>query len=175
MLAFGGAVADAIRRFKFHGRSDLVARFAALLVPRVPDGIDLLVPVPLHPNRLAERGYNQAVLLARPVARARTIALAARALARTRDTPMQSSLDRSARQVNLAQAFAVRDAGAVRGRAVLLVDDVRTTGSTLRACAAALHEVGAARVIPLVLACRDGSAVCSNDGDGERRLAVGGP
>lgn len=158
-LHYGGAVTVAIKRFKFHSRPDLIARFAPLLVPLVPPNVDLVVPVPIHPNRLAERGYNQATLLARPVARARGLPFHARALERMRDTPMQSALDRAGRLANLEGAFLARDFKVLEGRSVLLVDDVRTTGSTLEACIRALHEVGARRVIPLVLACSDGRAV----------------
>jgi ComF family protein len=159
-FAYGGAVAQAIRRFKFRGRSDLIARFATRLVPLVPVelGSDaVVVPVPIHPVRLAERGYNQSALLARPVARAHGLRFAPRALERVRDTSVQTALDREARRANVDGAFLARTA--LHGRQVLLVDDVRTTGSTLRACADALHEVGARRVFPLVLACRDGSAL----------------
>ena len=158
-FTYGGAVADAVRRFKFQSRPDLIARFAPALAPLVPPDVDLVVPVPLHPTRLVQRGYNQSALLARPVAKARGLPFLPRALERVRDTPMQSTLDREERLANLERAFAARDFRRLRGRRVLLVDDVRTTGSTLRACAGALHEVGARHVVPLVLACRDGSAL----------------
>lgn len=164
-----GAVAIAVQRFKFAQRPDLGARLAAAMVAparalaSVHGTPDLVVPVPIHPARLAERGYNQASLLARPLARALGIAFAPRALLRVRNTPMQTSLDRAGRRANLERAFVGR-AGAnggegFRNSTVLVVDDVRTTGSTLRACSAALHEVGVRCVVPLVLACRDGSAV----------------
>jgi ComF family protein len=117
------------------------------------------VPEPLHPRRLAERGYNQAALLSRPIARALGRRHSARALVRVRDTPMQSALNAPERRTNLVGAFSVRDSRVITGKSVLLVDDVRTTGSTLAACATALHEVGAACVFPLVLACRDGLAL----------------
>jgi len=166
-FAFEGAVAIAVRRLKFGQRPDLGVRLAAAMVaPARLAAADLVVPVPIHPVRLAERGYNQASLLARPLARALGIAFAPRALVRVRNTPMQTSLDRAGRLANLERAFVVRPSANggeafrnLRGRTVLLVDDVRTTGSTLHACSAALHEVGARRVFPLVLACRDGSAV----------------
>ena len=158
-FVYGGAVAEAIQRFKFGQRPDRIARFAPLLVPLVPGDVDLVRPVPIHPARLIQRGYNQSALLARPVARACALPTLMRGLERVRDTPMQSTLDRAARLSNLERAFVARDFTTLRGRAVLLVDDVRTTGSTLRACADALHEVGVRRVFPLVLACSDGSAL----------------
>jgi ComF family protein len=152
---FGGPVAAALRRLKYAGRADLAAplghlarRAAHAARPRV----DLVIPVPLHPARLAERGYNQAALLGAEVARDLEVPMAPRALARTRHTPQQARLDRAARLRNVAGAFRVRAPAAVRGKRVLLVDDVSTTGATLAACAAALREAGAAEVTALVVA-----------------------
>lgn len=116
------------------------------------DEVDVVVPVPLHAGRLAERGYNQAALLARPVARVIGAPLACRALVRVRATERQASLDREARLANVVDAFACR--GDVRGRRVLLVDDVTTTGATLNACRSALAVAGARDVVALVLASR---------------------
>jgi competence protein ComFC len=112
----------------------------------------VLVPVPLHSTRLAERGYNQAALLANRVAGRLDAPVRAMALARAQDTPRQATLGRSERLSNVTHAFVVREPRAVAGRAVLLVDDVRTTGSTLRACADALTQGGVASVRTAVLA-----------------------
>jgi ComF family protein len=117
--------------------------------------IDLVVPVPLHPSRLAERGFNQAALLARPIARALGIPLLARGLDRTRDTPRQATLDRVLRLENVAAAFVARAPEKVSARRILLVDDVRTTGATLRACAVALQKAGASCVYDTALALAD--------------------
>jgi ComF family protein len=158
VFAYGGAIASAILRLKYAGRSDLASRFAPLMIARMePLGTvaDVVVPVPLHPARLAERGFDQAALLARPVARGLRIDYRPRALVRTRATPPQASLDRSSRVANVATAFRCRSAGVVEGRRVLLIDDVRTTGATLASCAEALLEGGASRVLTLVLASRD--------------------
>lgn len=153
---YGGAIATAIARLKYEDRPDLAPRFAAALVRTARafrDAVDLVVPVPLHAQRLADRGYNQAALLAAPVARSLSVRLAARGLLRLRDTPRQTSLDRATRLSNVARAFRARDPS-IRGSRVLLVDDVRTTGATLDDCATALHEVGAGQVVALVLARR---------------------
>lgn len=155
---FGGAVADGIRRFKFGGRPDLARPLGALLrraLPRVLSGVDLVVPVPLHPARLAERGYNQAALLARLVAPDRRARFAPEALARVVATPQQVGLPREARMTNVAGAFQPRSAD-LRGARVLLVDDVATTGATLSACALALRDGGAACVTALVVARAEG-------------------
>ena len=153
---YGGAIATAIGRLKYEDRPDLALRLARAMQPatrRLAGAIDLVVPVPLHAQRLAERGYNQAALLATPLARELSVRLAARALVRVRDTRKQVSLERDARLINLRSAFRSR-APIVKDARILLVDDVRTTGATLEACAAALHEVGARQVLALVLARR---------------------
>jgi ComF family protein len=156
VFAYGGAIATAIVRLKYAGRFDLAARFGPVMAGALaPDGLDVVVPVPLHPSRLAERGFDQAALLAGPVARGLRLPFASRALVRTRATPRQASLDRAARTSNVEAAFVCARPRAVAGRRVLLVDDVRTTGATLAACASALLVTGAATVVSLVLASRD--------------------
>jgi ComF family protein len=102
-----------------------------------------LVPVPLHRGRLRQRGYDQALELARPLARAFGLPLQASLLRRVHATAAQSSLGAAARQANLQQAFA---AAATPLRHVALVDDVMTTGATLHAAAQALQRAGVARV-----------------------------
>lgn len=135
--------------------ADLLAEAGPRLLPAAADGrpaFDALVPMPLHPARTAERGFNQAELLAVPCAAAWGRPLCARALVRTRPTRPQTELDADARRANVARAFAVRRPGEVTGRRLLLVDDVLTTGATAGAAAGALRESGAAAVGVLVLA-----------------------
>ena len=158
VFEYGGAIATAVVRLKYAGRFDLASRLAPVMAAAMaPLGIplDVVLPVPLHPARLAERGFDQAALLAGPVARALRLPLATRGLERTRATPRQASLDRAARASNVASAFRCRSPRAVEGRRVLLVDDVRTTGATLAACLATLLASGASGVTTLVLASRD--------------------
>lgn len=111
----------------------------------------LLVPVPLHLGRLRERGYNQALELARPLAQDLNIALDRHVLVRSRATQAQSNLDAAARRRNLRGAFAVR-AAATLPKHVAVVDDVMTTGATLRECAHTLRRAGVARVEAWALA-----------------------
>jgi ComF family protein len=155
-FVYGGAIAQTILRMKFEKRPDLARPLAAGLCRTArllgADRPDLVVPVPLHPRRLVERGYNQAALLAAPVAKTLQAEFLPGALQRSRETEPQKSLDRDARSKNLEGAFAAGRSKAVRDRRVLLVDDVRTTGATLSACSAVLLEAGAREVHTLVVA-----------------------
>lgn len=112
----------------------------------------LLCPVPLGPRRLAERGYNQALEIARPLARSMGVALEARLVHRVHETAAQSSVTPAERQANIAGAFAVPDAALVAGRHIGVVDDVMTSGRTLNELAATLKRHGAARVSNFVFA-----------------------
>ncbi len=114
-------------------------------------GLDIALPVPLHPRRLRERGYNQALELLRPIATALRLPLARDVLQRCRETTAQTGLDAAARRRNLRGAFAV-DGDAVSGRRVLLMDDVVTTGTTVAEAARALLRAGAAEVRVLAAA-----------------------
>jgi ComF family protein len=157
---FGGPIAAALRRLKYDDRPDLARPLGHLLRRAAREAgvrADVVVPVPLHPARLAERGYNQAALLGAAAAQELSAPLAARALARTRHTAQQARLDRASRLTNMVGAFRVRAPEEVRGRRVVLVDDVATTGTTLGACGDALREAGAASVTALVVARADRS------------------
>ncbi|WP_024537284.1 ComF family protein [Comamonas badia] len=145
-----------ITRFKFHANPGLAGALAALMrkadaAAQLLAAADAVLPVPLSAERLRQRGYNQALLLARALARPK---VQPRWLRRTHDTLAQSSLNRTERLRNLRGAFAVstqipRDLG---GQHLLLVDDVMTTGATVHAAASALRQAGATSVSALVLA-----------------------
>jgi ComF family protein len=116
---------------------------------RVSEGI---VPVPLHFWRERKRGYNQSELLAVSLGNLTGLPVERRALKKIRPTRSQTELSREERIENVAGAFAVRRPETVRGRTLVLVDDVCTTGATLDACASALKEAGAKRVLALTVA-----------------------
>ncbi len=137
------------RRLEYLG-AQLGRAVAGLLSPRLAD-CDLVVPVPLHWRRYLTRGYNQAAAIARPLAGDLGLPLAG-VLRRRRAAPAQSRLSRVERRRNLRGVFGTRRASRCAGRRVLLVDDVETTGSTLRAAAACLRRAGAESVTVLSVA-----------------------
>ncbi len=160
--AYAAPVSDVIHALKYGSAATvgpILGKLMATLLatPTINDQLStinspLLIPVPIHRRRQRERGFNQAELLAREASSAYGWDPRPDVLARTRYTPPQAKLDRAARQTNLHGAFTVLDAGALRGRHALLVDDVLTTGATLTACAVALRDSGAASVGGLCLA-----------------------
>jgi len=159
VFAYGGAIATAIVRMKYAGRSDLAPRLASTMIASAQRHVvDVVVSVPVHPRRLVERGYDQASLLAAPIAHALRAPRLPCALSRLRDTPRQAALERADRLRNVRGSFACRSPRRVEGRRVLLVDDVYTTGATIDACTEALLAVNARTVVPLVLATREDAA-----------------
>jgi len=156
-FVYGGAIARAIIRLKYERRPDLARPLGDLLwrcVELHAPALErvVVVPVPLHPSRLAERGFNQSALVGRRIARRLGTQMIPLALQRTRDTPRQATLDRDARIANVHGAFSARECDGVRQRSVLLVDDVRTTGATLEACTRVLLDAGANSVTSAVIA-----------------------
>nr|WP_305639395.1 ComF family protein [Brevundimonas sp.] len=141
-----------------HGDQQQFAGLFALWLGRAAAPLlaetDAVVPVPLHPMRLLGRRFNQAAEIARPLARAAARDYLPDALTRTRATRTQGGRSARSRALNVKAAFAVTEAGArrVRGRRILLVDDVLTTGATAEACAGVLLEAGARAVDLAVIA-----------------------
>jgi len=160
-----------VPRMKYQDRPSLARVFAEIAAQRLREMMaavlteaakdspspPVLIPVPLHPRRQRERGYNQSLLIARALSEMWNIELLPQALRRTRFTQPQVKLNADERAQNVSEVFAPHHAEKIAGRTVLLVDDVITTGATVSACAQALHQAGAAGVIAVALA-RTGSA-----------------
>jgi len=155
LFRFEGTVRQAIHHFKYRDIKALAAPLAQLMEGYLranPLPVQVLVPVPLHPRRLRQRGYNQSYLLARELSKLVSLPLAEGWLLRLRNTPPQAKT-RSVeqRQSNVAEAFLCRGGG-WQGKSLLLIDDVCTSGATLNACARALKEAGASSVWGLTVA-----------------------
>jgi ComF family protein len=151
---FLGPLRQGIHRFKYERLAGLADPFGAMLADywrTMQLTADWLVPVPLHPSRERDRGYNQSNLLAQCLATQVGISVIAKGLRRTRVTAVQMELNAAQRKENVSGAFACADER-VRGARVIIIDDVCTTGATLEACAVALLKTGAASVMGLTLA-----------------------
>jgi len=147
----------AVHRLKFKGQVNLSKPLGALLLrtfKRYWDGreIDMVVPVPLHRRRFRQRGFNQAYLLIRRWSPADGAKIVRDLLVRSRPTPPQTGLDRKQRQRNINNAFTTKYPEKIRGKRILLVDDVLTTGATVDSCARTLLNDGARQVDVLTLA-----------------------
>jgi ComF family protein len=137
--------AAVVQALKYDGRPQIAAALGGVLARALPAlwRADLVLEMPLHPARQRERGYNQASALADALAEAASVPRAPGAIQRTRATAPQARLGQRERRQNVSGAFQVRHPARLRGRRVLVVDDVLTTGSTMQACLGALAAAGA--------------------------------
>jgi ComF family protein len=156
VCAYEGAARHAVHTLKFRSGRCLAAAIGELMrqsLERRPLRADVVAPAPIAPKRLRERGYNQAELLAGEIAElVGGVGACVPDLLQREDRPAQQSLPAAQRLVNLRGAIACAHREEVRGRRVVLVDDVATTGATLSACAEALAAAGASRVSAIVFA-----------------------
>jgi len=160
---YGSPLSDALQRLKYGGRYDLGSALGRLLLPPAQELLTalgderppVLVPVPLHPTRLAERGYNQSLLLSRALASLQGWPCRPTWLRRVRDTNKQVGRNREQRLTALVGAFEARVAASDAHRLILVVDDVITTGATFEQCLGAFKRAGASRVAGLCVASTD--------------------
>ena len=144
-VSYQGILRSSLHRYKFGGRSDLHTSFAMMMCAQLLSfgctDFDVVVPTPLSKERLRERGFNQAELIAKDIAKQFHAPCVSNALKKCRDTERQSELDMHQRDRNVRGAFALSSPDAVRGKKVLLVDDIFTTGATMREAAKTLSAV----------------------------------
>jgi len=143
-----GVARDAVHNLKYRRIKALAKPLAALMAEYLrsnPMPVDLILPVPMHPRRVRERGYNQSDLLAKELSCMIDLPIDSESLVRLRNTPSQISLGAEARRRNVQGSFYCKNP-TYHGKNMLLIDDVCTTGATLNACAVSLKEAGAASV-----------------------------
>ncbi|HPC73298.1 MAG TPA: ComF family protein [Syntrophales bacterium] len=154
---YENALLKAIQRFKYQGSLHVGEALGSLMASHLYPAFDrteydVIMPVPLHVNRLRERGFNQSLLLARAIARTSPAELDFTTLRRAVGTASQTGLKKEDRAKNVRGAFELADGSRVKGKKVLVIDDVYTTGSTVRECARVLMKGGAGSVGVLTLA-----------------------
>jgi ComF family protein len=154
LFPFEGALRDALHGFKYEQRFDLVRFFVSQLEveARAMGVFDIVIPVPLHSKRLKERGFNQASLIARPLARKMECAYDVNMLKRTKEVGPQVGRELKDRLKAVKGIFEVTDQKKIKGKSVLLIDDVLTTGATANECARVLKKGGASLVNILTIA-----------------------
>ena len=154
LFAYQSPLKESIILFKYRGKPCLTKPFIQAMIPALPPlpNLDFLIPVPLHPQRLREREYNQSLLLANGLKPYLQLPILLSCLQRVRETVPQTMLSKKERLSNLHRAFAVKDASLIKGQRILLIDDVFTTGTTLHECAKTLQKAGSGPVYGLTLA-----------------------
>jgi len=155
--SYQDTVKDCIHLFKYSGYAGLVDIFRDISVSAVKkavieQGIDLIVPVPAHGSKKRERGYSHTELIARALSKELSVRIDSRSLKKIRRTRPQSELDREKRLVNVKDSFLAVEKEPFRGKNILLIDDVYTTGSTADECAKALREARAGKVFAFAIA-----------------------
>ena len=154
---YTGIVKHSLVKYKFYNKPGYYRTFANLLskcIFQVTNRVkfDMIISVPLHKNREINRGYNQALLISKALGRLTGISDCSRLLVRTRNTGAQSLFDRKSRLVNVKDAFCVTNAELIKGKNILLIDDILTTGTTVNECGRILKDAGAKTVIAAVIA-----------------------
>lgn len=143
-VEYEGAIKEIIHRFKYGRQRHLMHPLAAIMVHKMKavglTDVDRVIPVPLHKRRERQRGFNQAELLARVIAREMGWKLDKKVLVRLQDTRSQSDLTKQERQRNVRDAFSLFPGVSLKGEKVLIVDDIYTTGSTMDSCSRALRQ-----------------------------------
>lgn len=155
LFDYDGDIKIKINQFKQSGAKYLGHTFAHMLsdfYEKLDMKVDLILPMPIHPNRLKERGFNQSELLCEVIAKNHPKLVNKDLLIRIKDTPHQTGLNRDNRLMNLSNAFEITNLKKVRNKRILIIDDIYTTGSTLDECAFTLLKAGAKSVIGLCLA-----------------------
>ncbi len=155
---YRGKLKDVILLYKYHGIRVLgkeLADFADKMLggdQEIWQGVEIILPVPLHPRRKRERGFNQSTILVKELAKIKNISFSQNCLVRTVFRPPQTSMDSHEREENVKGVFEVRKKEKLSGKIVCLVDDVYTTGATIRECARVLRKAGVREVRAVTLA-----------------------
>ncbi len=155
---YRGKLKDAILLYKYRCFQVLGRDFARLILRTLgkEENIwwkaDVIIPVPLHPKRKKMRGFNQAKVIAEELARLKGIKLEEGVLKKVKNVPPQTLLDTDEREENVSGAFRVADEDKIKGKILILVDDVYTTGATLKECSAVLRKAGAEEIRALTVA-----------------------
>lgn len=156
-LTYGLYEREVLLDHKYNGKGYLAMKFGDILYDRISCenlSVDVIIPVPISAGRMKKRGYNQSALMARRLSQLWGVALDENVLVRKKDTQLLRSLNPADRRLALAGAFAVTAKGAVsvRGKSVMLIDDIYTTGATVDTCSKILKDTGADKVYVLTLA-----------------------
>lgn len=153
---YSGLAREKILEFKFMGKKELYKVFSILIIEKLKmtnfRNFDIIISVPIHSSKLAERGYNQSELIAREIAKYFGLPVSSSNLIKDKQTESQSLLDKTKRIMNVLDSFRVQDKREIKGKKVLLVDDIITTGATVNECSKVLKQAGGLEVYVVTIA-----------------------
>jgi len=149
---YEGGLEVAIKEMKYHGVKRLSLSLSELLLQLPMPSVDAIIPVPLHGRRLRERGFNQSALIAKGISKRLHRPLLINTLIRTRYTVPQVTLTAREREKNIKGAFSINNSEDIQGKDIMLIDDVLTTGATVRECSKMLKKAGAGDIYVITLA-----------------------
>lgn len=157
VFEYSDIIKKAILRYKFFNKPHYCRTFALLLSDKIKNmtikpEIDIIISVPLHKHKQRSRGYNQSYLISRLISKNIGAKEGSYLLSRVKDTESQSTLPKNERHLNIENAFRVLSHQEIKGKNILMVDDILTTGSTLSECSRVLKDAGALKVIAVVIA-----------------------
>lgn len=157
LFKYSGIIREKIISYKFKDHSYLYKTFSKIItknekICRFIKNYDIIIPVPIHKKRFRQRGYNQSELIAREISRTLEIPMERDALAKVENNTAQSKLTKLERIDNAKNVYAIKNTENIRGKAVLLLDDIYTTGSTANECSKMLKQAGASEVAVLAIA-----------------------
>jgi ComF family protein len=149
---YEGALKEALHHLKYYGIKRLARPLSEMMLSMPLPHADTIIPVPLWKKRLRKREFNHAALLAMHIANSTGISLVTKSLVKIRDTAPQVGLSAKDRRINIRNAFGIIDGQLIQGKNIVLVDDVFTTGATVRECSRLLKKEGAGNIYVLLLA-----------------------
>jgi ComF family protein len=153
-ISYDGFIKDKVLQYKFRNAKYLAPSFADILLPKVDKycaGFDFIIAVPISSKRLRERGYNQSDLIAKYLSRFAKIQYKKDILVKIKNNLRQSELNLNERKENVKDAYSIKNIEVIKGKKIILVDDIYTTGATLNECAKLLKGVGAQKIIGITL------------------------
>ena len=157
LFKYGGIIREKLINYKFNEQSYLHETFANIIIKnekicRFIKNYDIIIPVPIHRKRYKQRGYNQTELIARKIAKNLDITVVTDVLVKEKNNKPQSDLTKTEREQNIKNVYRVQNSQKINNKTILIIDDIYTTGNTVKECSRMLQQAGASQIAVLTIA-----------------------